>query len=267
MKTERVGYNQGRRLFMERIKREGREKDFYARMKRVREERIAEGLPVDKMWGTMASKVMREMGFTTCREELARKEQYEHQAQLSRMQSQIKAEREAIREERKIENFEEAVRSLPVDAPDAAEIAWIRSHPAMSRKARAKSNVEPVEITAEDVLTAPHGPAPSQAAVYALQHWANHPLEFYKQLLGEQKKRAEAGERDGEVADEGLDEVERLLREVPSAVQDRDGRGEPGVDVAGGVAVVAGRERDGAAPAQVLDSSGVELTFGKERPK
>jgi hypothetical protein len=117
------------------------------------------------------------------------------------------------------ETFEDAVAGLPDKAPAQANLDWIQSHPAMSRKARMKNNLESVLISPGDILHAPHGKAPSKAAVYALQHWANNPSEFFKQMLGEQKKRAESDEGSTvEEADPGIAEVEALLRQVTGAV-------------------------------------------------
>jgi hypothetical protein len=121
-----------------------------------------------------------------------------------------------IKEEQITKNLEQAVMTLPNTAPISVDIEWIREHPAMMRMTRQKDKLKDILITAEDILRPPHGSAPSKSAVYALQHWVNHPQQFYKELLGEQKKHLE--ERKAAKADEdiGLEEIEWLLMQVTS---------------------------------------------------
>jgi len=108
--------------------------------------------------------------------------------------------------------FEDAVATLPVSAPSSVELQWIRTHPAMSRATRRGAHESgPIVVTASEVLEAPHGPAPSQGAARDLQYWVNNQREFYKTLLGEQKK-SQAKPKDEELELESLKEVERLLR-------------------------------------------------------
>lgn len=182
-----------------------------------------------RRYGPAQWEAMRRMGYLGPQEE--RRLYHEHLAQQQKKhdaevveaaraaitnhgREQIRQVQAEIREERRVENFEESVRTLPDQATAAVEIDWIRAHPAMARLDRQTDKTKQIMISAEDILQAPQGKAPSKAAVYALQHWANRPGEFYKQLLGEQKKKSEDGEGKGIETEEDLAEVERLLKQV-----------------------------------------------------
>lgn len=193
-------------LFTERMDREGRLEEFRKRV-RERQERYGE------LFHKARNAVMKEMGWegVAKERELAEKAKQERKAGALRMN--IKAEQDAIREEQRIGEFSEAVKTLPDKAPAGDEMDWIRAHPAMGRRSR-QGDGSPVVISAEDVLYPSHGPAPSKAAVYALQNWANNPQEFYKQLLTEHKKRTEQDGGRSMDSDQDLDEVEALLKQV-----------------------------------------------------
>lgn len=208
-------------MFAERMKREGRYRAFQDEIKRLKAE-------TGKGFNHVKWAAMRNMGYTTAdreRELLAEHERTLHKTSMEKEREKIQAE---IKEEQKIASFDEVVRSLPDSSSHAKEINWVRAHPAMVKKNRQKDKSKEVEITAEDVLCPPHGPAPSKAAVYMLQHWANNPNEFFKQVLSEHKKVSGEDEEGGKgVADVGLAEVERLLKEVKDGLSAaREGEGE-----------------------------------------
>lgn len=113
--------------------------------------------------------------------------------------------------------FFDALATLPANAPKAREIEWIEAHPAMMRSTRNKANgygSNVVNITADDVLNAPHGLCPSRSAAVQLQHWANNSAKFFEQIMSEAKKKssdgAGSGSTPGEVEDD-LGELEDLL--------------------------------------------------------
>ncbi len=114
--------------------------------------------------------------------------------------------------------FEGAVATLPPYCDDRDELDWIRAHPAMARKARqsALGMTETIAVIPEDILTPPHGPAPSQSSAYALQHWVNNPDKFFDQVMREQKKRLEAERvRDEADSDEDdLDFIDQMIKDV-----------------------------------------------------
>lgn len=97
---------------------------------------------------------------------------------------------------------------LPEQADPRKELDWVRGHPAMGRHSQQSDKTKPVRLTALDL-----GGAPSRAAVISLCTWVDHPYEFQKQWLGEQKKKVEAAQGGVVEGDASLGEVERLLRE------------------------------------------------------
>lgn len=82
---------------------------------------------------------------------------------------------------------------LPPTADPVEEQEWISAHPAMSRQDRAANKTAKVLISKRDVVSPPHGPAPSRRAVNQLQHWANHPKEFQKLKLAEHRAASKKG--------------------------------------------------------------------------
>lgn len=200
------------KIFYRRMRREGRYEAYNKRVKEIMKETEAAG---ERAFYSHASRQARkEFGYAGPKGERQLEAQYLEQLEKNRLMEKLKAEREEIREERRVENFESALRELPDSASSAVEIAWIRAHPAMSRKSRGKASVEPVLISAEDVLSPPHGRAPSKAAVHALQYWANHPQKFFEKILDAQRKKDSDEEASEAEADEDLAEVERLLAAV-----------------------------------------------------
>lgn len=199
-----------RQLFVKRMHREGRDKEWYATVRKLQEE-------TGKQFGQIAGEAMRLMGYEGPEQEREIERRYQEEiARRTKTTGEIL--REEIRAERAAQNFEEAVAMLPDKAAIQDEMDWIRAHPAMARKARQKDKTKDVNIEVDDILTAPHGKAPSKSAVYALQHWANCPHEFFKQLLGEHKKiTEETAAKNAASKDVGISEIERLLDEVRPA--------------------------------------------------
>lgn len=203
------------------MKREGRQKEFFATLKRIKTE-------TGKSHGTAIWAAMKELGYENADRERALEREYLdnlHKSAEQREQEKIAVE---VAEVSRLRTFEEAVASLPDKAPVSDEIDWIRAHPAMARKSRQRDKMADIVIEAEDILSAPHGQAPSKAAVFQLQHWANCPHEFYKQILGEHKKKSDGeagGAKAGEVEDD-LSEVDRMLRQVSARETSEEEGGE-----------------------------------------
>jgi len=84
--------------------------------------------------------------------------------------------------------FESAVADLPATASPSVEMDWVKSHPAMTRKDRQKNSTDKILITPDDIIKAPNGKCPSRSAAQLLQHYANKPDAFFKELLSETKK-------------------------------------------------------------------------------
>lgn len=197
-----------RAKFLGRIKRAGKLKELNNRVREMKNEN-------GKTWNVNLWAACREFGYIGPENEHKLHAEYE---------AQMKAEQDAVIQEKvdavvqqiqSAKTFEEALTKLPVSAEAKAENDWILAHPAMARKARQKNNLEPVLITAADILEANHGPAPSRAAAIKLQHWANKPDEIFKALTGSVKKAPDSVDRPEEVAEvEDLAEIDRLLKEV-----------------------------------------------------
>jgi hypothetical protein len=196
-----------RALFVERMKREGREKVWYTTVKQVMQE-------TGKKYGQVAWEAMRRMGYEGPDKERQLYQEYLEDGEKSKLQRQIDAERLRIRDKQITEEFEQAVLTLPDKAPISVEIDWISAHPAMFRRAREKDKTKNILLTPEDILFTTHGPAPSRAAVVALQHWINFPLQFHKEILSEQIKHKEDREATKVNEDMGLEDVKRLLQQV-----------------------------------------------------
>jgi hypothetical protein len=196
-----------RKLFVERMKREGRDKEWYSILKQVKQE-------TGKKYGQVAWEAMRRMGYEGPDKERQLYQEYIEHGEKTKLQRQVEAQRQRIKEEQITDEFEQAFLTLPDKAPIYVEINWIRAHPAMVRRAQARNKLKDILLTKEDILFTPQGPAPSRAAVVALQHWVNHPQQFYKELLSEQIKHKEDKEGTKIDKDIGLEEVRRLLQQV-----------------------------------------------------
>jgi hypothetical protein len=197
-----------KKMFADRMRREGKEKEFKANIRN----KMAEE---DSYWSHAQWKVMREMGYLAKDE---RKFYEEHLANEGKTKAQVKLkeERAEIVKEQIQETFEQAAASLPLECSPKEEIDWIRSHPAMARLNRDASKAKNIVITGTDILSAPHGVCPRQGAALALQHWANHPDEFFKMLLNDQKKNLDRQEEIGEEVETEADmsELKRMLKEA-----------------------------------------------------
>jgi hypothetical protein len=75
-------------------------------------------------------------------------------------------------------------------------------------------------VTPDDILRAPNGMPPSKGAVFALQHWVNHPKEFYNEVLSQQIKDWHDPGSDRCNSDPGIADIERLLQQVQSREKD-----------------------------------------------
>lgn len=196
-----------KKLFVERLTREGRRDEW---RQAVRDAQRETGL----QYGAAAWTAMRRLGYLDADNE---------RALYAEWQASLKAKEQAVVEqqvEQKLDaarldmSFEQALDSLPATADPRAEFEWIKGHVAMCRKSRMADDA-PVVITADDVLCASHGAAPSRAAAIALQNFASAPNEFVKQMASF-VKRTESSDpvKDEFIADENLAEVERLLKEM-----------------------------------------------------
>lgn len=198
-----------RQLFVERMKRSGREKEWYDRIREAQEK-------TGKTFNQVAGSVMKDMGYEGPVKERGIHLEYMRTRHKSSAKLETEAKVAEIAAERLIEDFESAVASLPDTASAEVELNWIRGHPAMSRKHRTRDKTKDILVTVEDVVGTPrYARAPSKSAVNALQHWCNYPTEFHKALVSEQKKQTEQSGPGGRASGgDDFSEVERLLMEV-----------------------------------------------------
>jgi hypothetical protein len=185
-----------KKLFRQRMQREGREPEYEALIKAIQAER---GIG----YGQAQQQAMHKLGYPGPKEERALAAAWE-------------AEQRSVAEEQVRHTFEEALSKLPPVADRLTELNWIRSHPAISRVARSV-NGQSILVTYADVMETSLGPAPSQAAARELQYWANNNEKFYTSYLKtELKKTAAAAEGDGSEKnrDPGVAEIERVLQEM-----------------------------------------------------
>lgn len=179
-----------RKLFIERMRREGREKEWNETVKRHQGE--------SEKFGSQATwAAMKELGY----------QGPDHERKLAKLEDD-KAEQLTPADEN---NIWEIRKLLPDRATVAAEINWVLSNNAMFRRARNR-NAE-IQVNVKDVLGPPK--CPSKAALTLLQHCVNAPNEFYKQFLSEMKRvqKDDQGNTDT-VEDTDLDEVNRMLDEM-----------------------------------------------------
>lgn len=191
-------------LFRDRMRREGRIDEYNAR---IEELAVARGNKFGERQRA-SWEVMREMGYQGPKEE-------------RRLADRHNQEQGAIVEEmhmfESLNNLHESITlkmpHLPASAPPAKEMDWVGGHPALNRLDFQRDKTKNIVITIDDVMNAPHGPAPSRRAVNMLINWANRPNEFHKQLLAEHKKAAAAAE-DPAVEEQRRDITLKEVRDI-----------------------------------------------------
>jgi hypothetical protein len=194
-----------RQLFVQRMERVGRKDEW--------DERIKVNVAAGMFFSTAANCAMRGMGCLGMEDERRRQQYF-----LEHGQDEVAG---AVVPSENVANdplFDVVLRQLPDTATTNVELDWIGAHTAMSRKARSQNRAD-IVLSADDVMRPAHGRAPSKRAVNALQHWAQHPAEFYKGMMSEQKRKMR-DDADGNatvVKDMGLAEVERILKEMEGA--------------------------------------------------
>lgn len=206
-----------RKMFYLRLDHEGRLADFNKRAREIMKELEARGEKIKRTtlpW--CRNEAAKEFGYKGPQIERALYEQREKDKE-ARLGDKLRTEREEIKKDLAKEDYDKVLASLPASASDDEEYAWVKAHPAMSRKNRSKNNIDPVLITVEDILYPPHGVAPSMSAVHKLQFFANKPEKLYdgrleKSLKDKAEKRTEVAE-----TEEDLQAVEQLLLSVRMA--------------------------------------------------
>jgi hypothetical protein len=187
--------SEGRALFLRRLEKEGRLKEY---RERVKEWRIKQRLDGEKP-NPFPEPVMREFGFLSFVDE--------------RMRAGA-AESDAL-----AEALESEMTGLPTSAPAVTELDWINGHPAMLRAPDQTGNVA---LCKNDVNGTSVGPAPSKRAVAALAHWVNHKIEFYRQMMSVQKKETDSKESHSKIKTRrDVEEIQEILRGLREGVTRR----------------------------------------------
>lgn len=193
-------------LFVDRMKREGRFEEWQEGLAKVQAE-------TGQKFSQARWAAMRACGYTSPEEE-------RRLQMLWRAKEEAKSEAAATAESEKKEDensaFEAALAKLPAKGDRQTELDWIMSHVALTRRARGADKSAPVLITADDILSAAHGPAPSRAAAIRLQLFVDDPEELSKAMTFAVKRdeREDSTRNDSYIEDPGLDEVKRLLEAV-----------------------------------------------------
>jgi len=198
-------------MFKDRMEREGRLPELRAV---VREKMQETGMG----YNAALQAVRGYFGFVNTETELRLYREHRKNILLSAAETEDVVQGAYERLESEERAFFAALATLPANAPKAREIEWIEAHPAMMRSTRNKANgyaSNVVNITADDILRAPHGPCPSRAAAVQLQHWANNSTKFFEQIMSEAKKKSAEGSSSSgpavvEVEDD-LSELDDLL--------------------------------------------------------
>lgn len=214
-------------MFVERMKREGRLKEFTARVRKHQAE-------TGKTFTPAAWPVMREMGYESVTKERWLLEEHERTLHLTSAQKDSRRMCAMAREDKRVDAFEKALATLPASASKAVEWEWIGSHPAFVKAQRKTGKSKDIVLTADDILTV-HGVAPSKWAVGALQYFANNPQKYYESSLSHVKKQEDSPGSESVSGGDDLSEVERLLKEVLDANSDVRSVREEGGDNRGAV--------------------------------
>jgi hypothetical protein len=198
VKPKKPGKVHVKKLFRQRLEREGRGAEYEALIKAIQAEK---GIG----YGQAQHMAMHKLGYPGPKEERALADKWA-------------SEQQAVAEEKVRHTFEEALSKLPPVADRLTELNWIRSHPAITRVARSV-NGQAILVTYADVMETSLGPAPSQAAARELQFWANNNEKFYTSYLKTELKKTAAGvEGESEKnRDPGVAEIERVLQEMAGA--------------------------------------------------
>ena len=138
------------------------------------------------------------------------------QARAERAEARRIAEKEKTAEEIMVmreQEINEAEADLPLSTDEAAEFLWVVTHPALRRASKGGSE-QKVLITAEDILSAPNGKAPSRRAVTILDMSMDQTSSVLKMLIGQMIKKLsdQAGNQptDDSDKDEVVDDTSKL---------------------------------------------------------
>ncbi|HLA83508.1 MAG TPA: hypothetical protein VJL29_01835 [Thermoguttaceae bacterium] len=205
-----------RKLFVERMRREGREAEWRAVLRSVMEE-------TGRRFAQASGEAMRRMGYEGPQRERELYAKHLAAEGRSKLRRQIDREREAIIRDREDVALERAMKGLPASVNLDTELTWVATHPAVARKERG-ANDRQLRLTAEDVMGSRHERAPSMRAVWLLQHGMRNPGEFWRMyFVRQQKDRPVERQREPETAESmTLAEVKDCLSQLQNRVPDSE---------------------------------------------
>lgn len=168
-----------------------------------------------KNWSTCLRETMTEMGYKPGEVEKERQKAREFLgltplAQAQRIVAKAGPQADPLDDEA----YNAAFRGLPPTAPTSQELEWVGSHPAMGIRART-AQVMHVVLKAKDLLDGEdHALCPSKRAALSLAFWVNHPMEFHRAMIGEQKKTQTTQGEVKQESDTTLDDVRKLMAQM-----------------------------------------------------
>lgn len=188
-------------IFVMRMKSEGRHDEFKAKYKQIEAETGKKYTAI--MWHLL--KQCPEFGYVDTKTEQAWYDSHKDLALMDIKKAKntervrnyrAKKAEEAIEQDQRTEEqkFVDAIRNLPPTAPYDQEFDWLRSHPAMIRRANSAIGSKNVKVTADDILDSPNGKCPSQAVAYQLVNAANASASMVKAVFEKMLKAVADGE-------------------------------------------------------------------------
>lgn len=186
-------------LFVNRLDREGRGRDFFRRRSELYHSQEWDGTWKQTWWP-----VAREFGFESKAKEVELYEKYMMEGARTKMSEELKQLKEELIEEQQEERIESIpdadTENLPVD------IAWVYNHPAMLRPCDGKADLKPSD----------YDNAPSKGAAGMLLYAMNNKRDFYKLVMAHLSKKDAAGETDKDMEDDLRDikEIEAMLAQL-----------------------------------------------------
>lgn len=205
----------GHKAFIDRIRTEGREREWEDAFKAKWEE--LGGTPQSRL------KALAEARKSLDFKGNAKEVELYYARQVKKLEAKI--DHQAIervyqeKEKAHAQSYEEVLRSLPQQASTRDELNWVRRHPAMTSLRRSTEKKD-VVIGVRDILHSSAGPAPSQSAVVMLQHWVGDPSEFFKQVITQQKKQQEEEAAKVAQRDKTIDEINAMLDSLEAETAD-----------------------------------------------
>jgi hypothetical protein len=187
------------------MQRENREEELDALIAKYRTE------GKNRVFATYAA--MRDMGFKSGAKERKLWQRFLGEGMVNRRRQNNRNFKKKYYERKRMDDIEKAILSLPQRAPVETEWNWVRNHVAMTRKKRQADREKLVEVSVVDVLEAGHGKAPSQFAAQMLINYVDSPDEFFKLVMGEDKKSVNtSGPGTSENKEQVTDDLSHLKR-------------------------------------------------------